>query len=307
MAMPDDYMRYPHRHYGMDQDRYDWSMLQRRKPVQWPNGARVALWIVPTLEWFPLDMAGKPFKAPGGMVMAYPDLRHYTLRDYGNRVGIYRILDALKTRGLKASVAANAAVAARYPYLLKEVVGQGHEVIAHGLHMDRIHHGGMTEKDEKATIAQSLDVLRKGSGQKVRGWLSPARSESYATPDLLAEQGIDYLCDWVNDDMPYEFRAKSRAIHAMPLSAEIDDYAISIQFHFSEDELVHHIVDQFEMLYEEAGREGGRILSLSLHPWITGQPYRIAYLEKALDMVMRRAGVWNATGAEILDAWKAQQ
>ena len=84
MTMPDDYLQYANRRYGMDHDRYDWSMLSARKPVAWPNGARVALWVVPALEWFPLDMAGKPFKPPGAMQTAYPDLRHYTLRDYGN-------------------------------------------------------------------------------------------------------------------------------------------------------------------------------------------------------------------------------
>src|SRR5687767_15834757 len=101
MALPSDYLRYPRRRYGMDHDRYSWSILPRRKQIEWPGGARIALWIVPALEWFPLDMTGKPFNPPGGMVTAHPDLRHYTLRDYGNRVGIYRLMEVLDRRGLK--------------------------------------------------------------------------------------------------------------------------------------------------------------------------------------------------------------
>ena len=96
MSVPPDYLKYAHRRYGMDHDRYIWSALPRRKKVNWPGGARVALWIVPALEWFPLDMKGKPFKPPGALVTAYPDLRHYTLRDYGNRVGIFRVMKALE-------------------------------------------------------------------------------------------------------------------------------------------------------------------------------------------------------------------
>src|SRR5215471_13636600 len=157
MSLPPDYLRYPKRGYGMDHDRYDWSMLSRRAPVAWPNGARVALWIVPSLEWFPLDMAGKPFKPPGAMVNAYPDLRHYTLRDYGNRVGIFRVMTALERFGLKASVALNAAVAHRHPSLLKACVARGWEVIGHGLDMDRLHHEGLAEADERALIARTLE------------------------------------------------------------------------------------------------------------------------------------------------------
>ena len=133
MSLGQEHLDYPLRRYGMDQDRYDWSPLPARKPVAWPDGARVALWVVPALEWFPLDMKGQPFKPPGAMQTAYPDLRHYTLRDYGNRVGIHRIMEALGQRGIPASVAVNAAVAVRYPSLLKACVDRGWEVIANGL------------------------------------------------------------------------------------------------------------------------------------------------------------------------------
>jgi hypothetical protein len=141
----------------------------------------------------------------------------------------------------------------------------------------------------------------------VRGWLSPAKSESFDTPDLVAAAGCDYLCDWVNDDMPYAFTTKSGAVTAMPHPCDIDDYQILINNHHTEDDFRDALIDQFDVLYRESAHSGGRIMAISLHPWITGQPYRIGALEQALDYIMARRGVWPATGAEIVDAWRAQQ
>lgn len=307
MSLPQEHLEYPLRRYGMDHDRYDWSPLPARQPVVWPNQARIALWVVPALEWFPLDMKGQPFKPPGAMQTAYPDLRHYTLRDYGNRVGIYRIMDALRQRGVPASVAVNAAVAVRYPHLLNACVREGWEVIANGLDMDHLHHGGLDEAQERQWISHSLEILQKASGQKVRGWLSPAKSESQHTLDLLAEAGLDYVCDWVNDDMPYAMRTRSKALHAMPHPIDIDDYTILVQNHHTEDDFRDALIDQFDLLYRESAPDNGRVMAISLHPWIIGQPYRIGALEQALDHMLRHRGVWAATGSQILDAWNTAQ
>lgn len=306
-VLPNDYLDYPLRRYGMDHDRYDWSMLPRRPPVQWPGGARIALWVVPALEWFPLDMKGQPFKPPGAMQTAYPDFRHYTLRDYGNRVGIFRIMQALDRHGIRASAAVNAAVAVRYPTLIQACVQRGWEIIANGLDMDHLHHGGLDAAQERAWIRQTLDILNKASGQQVRGWLSPAKSESFNTPDLLAEAGLDYACDWVNDDMPYAMRTSHGPLHAMPHPIDIDDATILVQNHHTEDDFRDALTDQFDLLYREASPENGRVMAISLHPWVIGQPYRIRALEEALAHIMRHQGVWAATGSEILDAWKAGQ
>jgi allantoinase len=296
----DDYLKYPKRRYGMDHGRYEWSMLSKRKPVQWPDGARVALWVTVSLQWFPLDQQGKPFKPVfkpvGSLQTAYPDLRHYTLRDYGNRVGVFRILKALEKYGIRASAPVNAAVAVRYPSLVQEVASKGWELVGHGLDMDRLHYEGMT--DESAAIARSLEILRKFG--KVRGWLSPARSESHQTLDLLAQAGIEYVCDWVNDDMPYPVKAGGRTLHAMPHSNDIEDANTLIAMHQDEDELREQWIDQFDVLH----KEGGRVMVLPLHSWVMGHPYRIGTLEAVLGHIMKHADVWPATGAEILDAWK---
>jgi len=306
MPVTDDYIRYKHRRYGMDHERYDWSMVHTRKPVAWPNGAKVALWVSVALQFFPLDQRGKPFKAPGSLTNAYPDLRHYTLRDYGNRVGIYRLLDLCRSLGIRASAPTNAAVAARYPSLIADVAGEGWEILAHGRDMDTLHHSGLAEADEKAIVADTMATLRRVSGQKVRGWLSPAQAESWNTPDLVAEEGVEYLCDWVNDDLPYQFRTKAGTIHALPHPTDLDDYTVLIQNHHSDAEFADQIVDQFEVMRAESERYGGRVMALALHPWLVGQPYRIKALADVLGWIVRQKGVWPATGAEILDAFKAQ-
>lgn len=306
MPLPDDYLKYPKRGYGMDHDRYAWSILQKRPKIQWPNGARIALWVVPALEFFPLDQPAQPFKAPGGMVTPYPDLRHYTLRDYGNRVGVFRVFKLLDTLGIKASVAVNSKIAQRYPLLIEEINSRGWEVIAGGVDMGRLHYGGLAQADETALVQEALSVLREASGQKVTGWLSPAKSESENTLDLVAAEGITYVCDWVNDDMPYAIKTKHGTIHSMPHAYEIDDQTIMMGYHHSEEQFVDQVRDQFDVLYGESESEGGRIMAVSIHPWMSGQPHRIRALEAALAHITSHDGVWSATGAEILAAFKAQ-
>lgn len=307
MALPDSYLRYARRRYGMDHTRYAWSELSKRKPVSWPGGARVALWVVPALEFFPLDQKAEPFRVPGGMVTPYPDLRHYTLRDYGNRVGIFRIMSVLDKLGITASVAVNAAVAERYPFLINEVNRRGWEILAHGVDMGHLHYGGMAIEEEKAQIEHAVTSLRKISGQPIKGWLSPAKSESENTLDLIADFGIEYVCDWINDDMPYPMETAHGTIHSLPHSHEISDLTILLNNHHSDAEFAEQIGDQFDVLYREAGAQGGRIVAITLHPWMTGQPHRIKSLERMLAAIMDHDGVWSATGWEILSAFREQE
>jgi peptidoglycan/xylan/chitin deacetylase (PgdA/CDA1 family) len=306
MPLPDDYLKYPARRHGMDHERYVWSHLFDRNKIVWPNGAKIALWVMPAVQWFPIDMTGKPFRAPGGLTMPFPDLRHYTNRDYGSRVGIYRILEVLTDRGLPASVAVNAAVAERYPLLLKDICEAGHEIVAHGRDMEHVHHSGLSEDTEERLVSDTLAVLRTMSGQRVIGWLSPGRAQSFATPDILARNGVEYGCDWANDDLPYEMKTTSHALYAMPHAFETDDRTVLLDFHHTEDSWAQQVKDRFDVLYREADRYGGRIMSIPLHSWVTGVPYRIGYLRDILDHILAHDGVWPATGAQLLEAFRGQ-
>jgi allantoinase len=305
MALDPSYLEYANRRYGMDHDRYAWSMLKDRPPVQWPGGAKVALWITVALEVFPLDQQGKPFKLPGGMVTPYPDLRHFTLRDYGARVGIWRMLELFDRLKLNATWAVNGRATERYPYLVRELAGRaGDEIAAHGWDMDQPHYGGQPEDEERTLVRRSLSALRDFTGQPVKGWVSPGRSESFNTPDLIAAEGVEWFGDWVNDDMPYDFTTKAGSLTAMPLSADVDDRQIIVEFRHSEADFAQQVIDQFAYLAREAETSGGRIVSLSLHPWVIGQPHRIGALEQALSHIAAQPGVWSATGSQIRKAWK---
>ena len=306
MTLPKDYLRYPHRSRGMDHERYEWSILPRRPSVVWPGGARVALFVVPALEWFPFDMHNKPFLSPGGLDRPYPDYWNYTLRDYGNRVGFFRVVKVLDTLGVKTSVAMNSALAERHPFLTEQINASGWEIVAHGVDMGHLHHGELDETAETAQVDTCLGTLRELTGQSITGWLSPGKSQSDRTLDLLAARGIEYVCDWINDDMPYEMTTRGGAIFSLPHPYEIDDYVILGGLQHSEDQFIEQVKDQFDTLYRESEAQGGRLLSLSLHPWVIGQPFRIKTLEQALSYILGHDGVWSATGSEILKAFRTQ-
>lgn len=307
MALDDSFLEYPRRQYGMDHDRYDWSMLSQRPPVTWPGGARLALWVNVCLQFFPLNQRGRPFAPPGGMTMPYPDLRHFTLRDYGNRVGIFRCLQAIDRHGVTPTFAVNTRLAERLPYLMDVLRERGDEIACHGWHMDALHYGGQDPEEEAALVADSLNRLRDISGQPVTGWLSPARNESPQTPELLAANGVTWFADWVNDDMPYAFRTDNGPLWAMPLSNELEDRFVIMNNGHPEDSWVEQISDACDLLLKESQTGGGRILALNIHPWLLGQPHRISRLEAVLENVMARDGIWSASASDILEAFSQQQ
>lgn len=299
MALNADYFDYPHRSPGMDHDYYEWSMLADRAPVQWPGDAKLAVWINISLQFFPLNPNNKPFALPGGMTMPYPDLRHYSLRDYGNRVGIYRLFKALSNAGVTASAAINSRLAQRCPQLLQAVLEQGCEILCHGWDMDSPHYGGQDQAEEAALVEKSLRILRELSGQPVLGWLSPDKNESENTPALLAANGIEYFCDWVNDDMPYSFRTANGDLLALPLSTELQDTFIIQNNLHSEVSYTQQVCDAFDFLYQEASQQGGRMLALNIHPWLLGQPHRIGCFEAILAHLKNHSGIWFASPLDI--------
>ncbi len=141
----------------------------------------------------------------------------------------------------------------------------------------------------------------------VAGWLSPSKSQSSNTPDLLAERGVRYMCDWINDDMPFPFRTRAGEIVAMPLSTELEDRFIVQSNLHSESEYADQLRDAFDYLYAESAEQGGRLLAMSLHPWMLGQPHRIGHLESLLEYITGHEGVWSAPAGEICTAWQAAQ
>ncbi len=306
MSLDKEFLEYKNRRYGMDHERYSWSMLSDRPAISWPDDKKIAVWINVCLQFFPLNQSGKPFKVPYGMTMPYPDLRHYSLRDYGNRVGLFRILKALDRYQIKPTFAVNTRLAERNPYLMGLLKERGDEITCHGYHMDALHYGGQDVKEENELIDRALNSLRDLSGQEIHGWLSPARSESENTPELLAAHGIRYFSDWVNDDMPYTFSTENGPLTAMPLSNELEDAFILQSNLHSEQSYADQVCDAFDFLRAEAKNHGGRMLALNIHPWMLGQPHRIGKLEQVLEYITSTNDVWSGSASEIRQAFHTQ-
>lgn len=294
---------YPRRRRGYDHDLYVWSCLFDRPPVRWPGGAAVAVTPVVSVEWFPMLPTDTPFRAPGHMQTPYPDYRHYTAREYGNRVGVWRLLEAFARIGAKASFAVNAAAAERYPALAAAIVDAGHEIIANAGDMNDTIASGMDKADERRLISTSFDRLEKACGTRPSGWLSIARSESWDTLDLVQEAGGRYVCDWVNDELPYRM---TNGIINFPLNHELSDRQILTVQQQHVDSYAQQIGDAHDWLADEAIRYGGRLLPLHLTPYIIGLPYRIAAFEALLGALAAR-GSWFARAGDVVDAWDSQQ
>lgn len=303
MTLGPGYLEYPRRRAGYDHDLYPYAPLHRRAPVRWPGGKSVAVWLCVSVEWFPITPADKPFRAPGHMQTAYPDYRHYTARDYGNRVGVYRLLDAFAKAGIKASFAVNAAIAERYPVLVQDIAAAGHEIIAHSTDMNGTIASTLPREDEAALIEASLSRLEAATGNRPRGWLSIARSQSFATADLLKDAGIEYCCDWANDELPWAF---NNGLINLPLNHELSDRQILNVQQQTIDSYAEQVLDAHDWLSNEAAQSGGgRMLPLHLTPYITGLPYRMDTFERLLADLAARHNTWFARGADIIDAFRS--
>jgi peptidoglycan/xylan/chitin deacetylase (PgdA/CDA1 family) len=305
MPLPDDYLVYPFRKAGPDHSRYAASPYRDRAPLALAGGAKLGLWVTVLVEFFPLNPSGKPFKTPGAMQTPYPDLRHFTTRDYGNRVGIYRMLKVLSELGIGATFAVQGAVAERYPTLIKDIQSDGHEICAHGWDTDSLHYTGLDPAVEQGYIAKTLDTLEAVTGARPKGWISPARAESFDTPGFLAEAGIAWLGDWAHDQLPTAFATKSGPLTTLPLSNELDDWQILLEYKRPEAEWVTQAADAAALLRSEAERFGSQIVSLVTRPYVMGQPYRIQAFNESLVKALEQADSKAVTAGEIVAAFTA--
>jgi len=300
-------LRYPHRRTGLDHAWFRHEPTFARPPVTWPAGKPVALWITVPVEFFPLDADASPIRPLGGLDRGYPDFWSYSNRDYGTRIGVYRIMRVLDALGLRATAAVNAAVAIRHPRVVDEIVRRDWEVAAGGIDMGRIHHGKLLPETERGLIRQVREVLNAAAHHPVVGWYSPGHSQSVNTLTLLAESGFEYTTDWANDDLPYVVTTAAGSLCALPLTYEWSDRVLLVQHNLTVEDYEAQVLRAFQRLLAEAQQhQGGRILSLSISPWVMGYPHRIAVLERMLRHISDTGAVWNATAVEIVQTFKSQ-
>ncbi|MHB9878542.1 polysaccharide deacetylase family protein [Pacificimonas sp. ICDLI1SI03] len=298
MTIVPEYLEYPMRRKGMDHDLYPWSAMKDRPSLDLPGTSNVAAAILVSLEWFPIVPGRAPFTAPGHMQTAYPDYRHYTAREYGTRVGFYRLLDAFDRFGVKVTVAANAIIASRYPAIIDDILAAGHEIVAHGYDMDSTIDSTVAEADERAMIVKSRDLLASAIGSVPRGWMSIARQESFNTPRLLVEEGFHYCLNWVNDELPYRQNTPAGELMAIPYNHELSDrQIITVQQHSAES-YATQMQDAFAWLESEKDQ---RVLPLHLTPYIMGLPFRMNALEELIAWMAHR-GAGFVTAADLYKA-----
>jgi peptidoglycan/xylan/chitin deacetylase (PgdA/CDA1 family) len=285
----------------MDQDRYPWRLSIDRPPIAWPGDKAIALLIVAPIEHHMLNPGGKPFKHPGAMQTPYPDLRHYTTRDYGNRVGVFRLLKELKAAGLKATVPINGAALGRFGPLIRALEADGHEIAAYGWDTDSIHWAGMEIDQERSLVAKTRAGF-DSHGLRPTTWLSPARQQSFSTLDLIAEQGFTVCLDWEMDQVPVPVRTDQGRLTCVPLSNELDDRKLLIDQRQTEAEWRDQILEAAACLKAEYARFGGQVLSFTLTPYVSGQPFRIWAVREALRALAADPAVWSASAADIIEA-----
>jgi peptidoglycan/xylan/chitin deacetylase (PgdA/CDA1 family) len=233
-----------------------------------------------------------------------PDVLNYAWRDYGVRVGIWRLMEILDRQGFVATAALNSEACLHYPAIIEEGNKLNWEWMAHGENNSSLH-TGMREEAERAIIGNVLDTIAHSTGTKPRGWLGPALTETDNTLDLLADAGIDYVADWCNDEQPYTVQTRNGTIIALPYTLELGDIAVFLQHGGSGEDFERMIVDQFDTMYEE-GPTQPRVLSIALHPFLIGHPFRAPYLERALKHIRKHEAVWITTGAAIADWYKSK-
>jgi peptidoglycan/xylan/chitin deacetylase (PgdA/CDA1 family) len=280
--------------------RFEYSAIVDRPPLRWPKGARVAVWLIPNIEHFLFDRPGTPISREGNPLN--PDIRNYSWRDYGVRVGIWRMMEIMERYGIRGTVALNSDVCNEYPRIIEEGNKLGWEWMGHGT-TNSILLNSQPEAEERGIITETVATITASVGKAPRGWLSPALSETVNTLDILAEHGIEYVGNWVNDDQPYPMKVRRGRMFSMPYSQEINDIPAMLGLHQSPERFGQMICDQFDVLYEDGGKTG-RVMSICTHPFLVGQPHRSKYFAKALGHITSRQDVWVATGGEIIDWYK---
>jgi peptidoglycan/xylan/chitin deacetylase (PgdA/CDA1 family) len=283
-------------------ERYDDSFITERKPFKWPGNNTLAVWFAPNVEIWHYDSARGVGISPNPTNYV-PDVFNYAWREYGMRVGLWRIADVFDEAGVKATVALNSQVCDVFPKAMDEMKKRGWEFMGHG-NTNSTNLAGLDPEAERDTIRSILKTIEQATGKRPRGWLGSGLVETYNTLDILAEEGVNYCGDWNNDDQPIPMKVKSGKMFGVPYCNEINDLGVYLRKSYTGEQYLQSVIDQFDALYADS-RKQPRVLGLPLHPMISGQPLRINYLKRAIAYMKEHQGVWFTTGSEIVDAYQA--
>jgi len=284
-------------------ERLPYSPIIDRPPLRLPGGARVVVWPIVNVEVWDIGraMPRQVLPPPTGQTML-PDVPHWAWHEYGMRVGYWRLKAALDRLDIKASLCCNGRVCEDYPRVAEAARDAGWEFMGHSYDQRPIH----LEPNQRKTIRRTLKILNKFTGKPTVGWLGPGLTETFDTPDYLAEAGIRYLADWVVDDEPCEVKTKHGPVLSMPYTVELNDISMMMVQHHAAQEFVTRSLDYFDRVYEE-GASRPKIMAIAVHPYISGVPHRIKYFEEVFTKLRRKKGVLFWTGEQIMEWYWTQR
>ena len=284
-------------------ERLDYSPISARKKLTLPGGARLALWVIVNVEeWDINETMPRTVLTPPAGGSPLPDIPNWAWHEYGNRVGFWRLLEVFDALQVPAVLAINGSAITSYGAIVDAAKARNWEFIGHGFSQKNL----QKVADERADIAKTAAAIRAATGKNPRGWLGPGLTETWETPDLLAEAGYDYVCDWVLDDEPVVLKTRGgKPIVNLPYTQECNDVAMMLIQHHKAGEYQDRAIDQFEQLYRDA-RESARVMALVVHPYIMGAPHRLKYFRNALAHIRAHEGVVCWTGEQILDWYLGQ-
>jgi len=284
-------------------ERLTYSPIAGRAPLRLPGGARMVVWTIVNVEEWDIDrpMPRTVLTPPAGGVPK-PDIPNWAWHEYGNRVGFWRMLEVLDELKVRASLAINGTAIRSYEAISRAALERKWEFMGHGYTQRNM----QAVEDEREDIRKTTEEIREFTGRAPRGWLGPGLTETWDTPDILAEQGYGYVCDWVLDDQPVWLKTKTRPLVSVPYTQECNDVAMMLIQHHKASEYADRAIDQFDQIYADA-KDSARVMALVVHPYIMGAPHRLKYYRKALEHILKKQDVAVWTGEQIADWFAARQ
>lgn len=275
---------------------YDYWPYRDRPRITWPGGKKLAFWIAPNIEFYEFDPPKNPSR--GGWPKPAPDVVGYSQRDWGNRVGHWRLMELMDRYGLRGSISLSTALIDHHPEIIQACVERNWEFFSHGIYNTRYSYN-MTEAQERAVIEDSIRTIQEATGQRIRGYLAPALTHTERTFDLLGEYDFWYTCDLFQDDQPQPIKTRQGRVVSMPYSLEVNDVITYGQQGMDPWRYADVLKRHFDQLLAE-GEESGTVMCIPLHAYLVGQPHRIGPFEEALKHIAAHADdVWITTAAEI--------
>jgi peptidoglycan/xylan/chitin deacetylase (PgdA/CDA1 family) len=283
-------------------ERFAYSAITERPRLALPGGARLAVWVIVNVEeWNPLEPMPRTVLTPPAGGSPMPDVPNWAWHEYGNRVGFWRMLEVFDRFHVPAVIAINGSAIQAYPPIARAALQRRWEFIGHGFTQKNM----QKVPDERVDIQKTTVAIESFTGRRPRGWLGPGLTETWDTPDVLAEEGYEYVCDWVLDDQPVMLKTRTRPILNVPYTQECNDVAMMLIQHHEAGEYYRRAMDQFEQLYADS-RDSARVMALVVHPYIMGAPHRAKYYRRALEEIRAHRDVLFWTGEQICD-WFMKQ